>query len=930
MKKLPLKRLLSFGLVLFLTVTLGACSSKDTYSTETPYGNIDGVYATNNGDELTNKQLYDLIRPSSYSLFYNELEKTILSNYLSEDDAVQDFYTTLDFNEDYEDMQQLIIETIFNCDEMDDVKKLTSTDFSDILTQLTDSLYVSNINVDASQIYISGDTLVFPKELFDFFKLDLAKRNFGEYKLTEIIARGEYYDEEVEDEDGEVTTEEVENTYYISDEDIENYYNNTYRHQQDYNAVIVGFNTLQEYSDAMAAARYSGGTYYYIDSNTASYYARLYNNAYDYKQSLTYSTGATASTLIAQGATTVNADKLTAFNADLASFVANMEAEQYTTTYKEFGGKYYMVYKLNDLSDDEWEDLTTEQQNALYDDLYLELFDSKLSDSFIIGQVSEILNDIAADDNMVINDPVFGLMFAAQNADFTYELENLTDKMNVATFTYNETEYKVTVDELFEVAAKYYGVNTAVSYFTNLAVSKSDLMDSIDDDNEDDAQDAYDAEVAKYKNGEYASNGITSAFELEEFLLIKFGFDNATDVMDYYFLPQQAIANLSEINNDFYFDLLYLSGQNNFNNYFSLDIKHVLLFVDFDLDGTLDDPNDFIRQLNEEDPTGTSASNFKKAIVKIYATIYDEADALSGSLSDNLDKIVRMYNNNSELASNSSFESTTWKTVKNYYGDFNIQIKVEDLGTVDNASASSYVTEFSEHVENFYLEISKDAKKELSDSGITVEDEDYYDELLDTLSDLLDEPRLENIKTTTSFDNLCMSSFGFHMLLSKGGETSTSSVFTDEQDYKADSEDEYMIYENIIVYDNDGEELQLNGYSDTAWPSMNQLKVYVYELDSDDGVESLRSTTETIISSFYSTFTTRYTDATFTNYVIYQMLDMDIQFNDTTIDTDMIDNFFEIAKNQLDSYEDTSANSTHTYAGWWEYVESYDFSSKAE
>lgn len=907
MKKNTIKRILSFGLALVLTISLSACKSEE-YNTQAPTGDISGNYATNNNHTLTNLQLYDMLRPSGYSTLYAMVEEEILSNYVNENGDIIN-YLNVNFNDDYEAMQQLIIETVFGLEDFDDLIKMTNSSFDDNVEQIVDTLYLSNIIVTAEDFGRNNEKLIYPEVLFDYFKLNLAKENFGADRLTEIADKEEI-EQMVKDEDGEISYETIDNNYYISEDDVETYYNNSYRQNRDYQAVIVGFNTLAEYNDAVNGLTIT-------EANVVNSFISLYNSAYAYRTALTTSNIDTLST--------INADKLSAFNTSLASFVTTLEAGQFTTSYKEFGGKYYMVYKISDTTTDKWEDLTTEQQEELYNEVYQELFDSKVTSSFISSQIYEILSNLFKTEDIVINDPVLGLLFGLNFSDYEYDLEELTDKTNVFTMKYGKTTYKISADALYERLAKQYGVATAINYFINYEVINSDLANNLDEDNEDNAQDAFDAEIEKFENNEYAAQGITSEFSEAQFLSMMFGYDNEAQVISNYYMAQEAIAYLSEDYSDLYFELLELTGVNNYNNHFNLKIEHVLLFVDYDLDGTLDDPQEFMRLLELEDNGANKVAAFEETIINIYSTIYEEANYLSGSISDNLTKIVRMFNNNDEIAY--SQDGTTWDDIKTSGGyDFNIQVKVEDLGVVDNSSSASYVTEFSDHVEAMY----RDLYDYVIENELTNTDEDsstYVADLIKSLESYLDDEHFEEITTDTSFDELCMSQFGFHMLLSTDGSGPSNARFTYSQDGKVDTDDEKKQYEDMVITYND-EEFTLSGYSDTAWPSMDQIKVYVYEVNSDDGVENLKTSTETIINQFYSTFTSRYTDATFTNFLLYNMLDMQITFKHSTVvesSTDVISTWFTISQKQLDSYKDTSSTSTHAYAGWWEYVETYEF-----
>ncbi len=896
-KNFPIKRVLTAGLVVALGFSLNACSG-DSYNTVAPYGDITGNYATNGSTTLTNKQLYDMLRPTSYNVFNEMLEENLLEfNYTTN-------YMDVDYNveDDYNDMKQLIIECIFYKEDLDDFLELSEDEFDEIITQLIDASYTSNVEITTADIWLTGDAdgFDYSENIFNTFKLDLAKERYAKDRLVELIAKGEKYDEE--DEDGNKET--ITNAYYISDEDIETYYNNTYVNQQDYHAVIVGFKNLASYNAAMNGLNLTS-------ENVKTVYSSLYNTAFPYKDSLVANDfNGTNNTLV------VNADKLVNYNSELASFIGNMEVGDFTTTYKEFGGRYYMVYRISEFADDKWDTYSEDDVITFADgeekdyevvkkEIYQEIFDSKLTSSFISTQLSEDINELIEEEKIEIFDPVIALIFAGNYSDYTYDTQDEPAKANVATINGKS----ITVNDFSAKVIKYYGVEKSLEYFVNAAIADKYNSELTDDEIEA-AETSLEDAIDSYKNDLYSSNGVTSVFTEEQFLSMMYGYDNQDDVLKYYFKASAAVSYLTNDYNDLYWSLLSLMGQNNYNNFFSLDIKHVLLYVDYDGDGNLDDPEDFMAEL-----TSTQVTAFQKAIVDIYAVIYEEAQYLSGSVSENLDRIVTNYNrdteiyclNDSTIATDLGLsKGTKWSAIA---GDFNIEMKVEDLGTVDNSSASTYVTEFSEHVATKYFNLVDEYNKTVDTSA-----KDY----LDQLEEHLDNEYLEEI---TTFDNLCQSVFGYHMLLSTGGKVPTSAEFKYSNDYKSSSDETYRIYENIEVYfdGEDGDITTLTGYSYTKYPSLDQLKVYVAELNTDDGVESLKSTTETIINGVYSTFISRWEDSSFINYLAYTQLGMEIKFDtNTVVLDDMFDTYWKIIERNLDNYNTYDVPELNNYDGWWD------------
>ncbi len=875
MKKNTIKRLATISLVASLGLTLSACS-KETYNTEVPYGTLSGNYATVGNTALSNTTLYDMMKLNGYTTFMYNLDSIVLKDTLA----------TLDVNnlEDdlADDLAEIINSMVFSTDDIEAINVLTADEQETAITKFVDSLYVSGLRLttaEIAEIVVSTTGVSYPTSVKEFFKLDLAKRVYAAKELDELIDK-----EEIENPDEDSEDEMIDNPYYISDKDIETYYNSTYMNAQDYNAVIIGFNSIADYEAKLSSIN--------KNLNTKEFFIELYNKQYPYKEKLDLDNFDTE--------TIVNADKLANYNSALATFVADADEGMFTTSYIEFGDKVYMIYKTSKISDTKYKDLTSEVKEELYPILKEEIRDSKFTSSFITSKVDEAINDLIKDEKITIYDPVFALAFASR---YDYEHKDAFDANNVADI--NGT--KISVEDMFNELEDLYAMSITLDYFTNVYIANdSDTIAKLTSDEKDDAEDAYDTEVNKFKTNGYSSYGLTSNFSEAQFLEMKFGFTNKNDVIKYYFQPLEAKKYYTETYDDLYFSLLEEAGKQNYENYFNLNIKHVLLYVDYDLDGNMDNPVEFMNKLSAED-----LIDFKNDIVQIYYHVYKEASFLEAGEEKALDMIVDAYEQNGRI-NYLLGDYKSWAEVK---GKFNIQMKVESLGTVDTSSASNYVAPFSAHVETMYFDLLEVAKDQIKDD-VSEDDEKYQDKLDDAFEELLGENNLEEITNETNFDDLCITSFGFHMLLSTGGKTATSAKFLEENDYKLSSDNEYKAYQNIDVTLNDEEIKGLNGYSTNNYPSINQLKVYVAELNTDDGVESLKSSTETIIDGFYSTFTTNYTNSQFVNLMLLSKLNIEITF--TNADNNAIlDAVIEINERTLYGYKDVADT---PYANWFDII----------
>ena len=135
---------------------------------------------------------------------------------------------------------------------------------------------------------------------------------------------------------------------------------------------------------------------------------------------------------------------------------------------------------------------------------------------------------------------------------------------------------------------------------------------------------------------------------------------------------------------------------------------------------------------------------------------------------------------------------------------------------------------------------------------------------------------------------------------------------------KSDSSEQYV---NIKVEVN-GEKVTIeNAYSENKWASINQIRIYDAQVNTEDGITDLPSAVKTYISKFYTTFTTRFNNESFRN-ILLAKTELTIDFADANNDAKFAE-FIEIQKRQLDSYEDYSSESINFLAGWWELVDQY-------
>ena len=242
-----------------------------------------------------------------------------------------------------------------------------------------------------------------------------------------------------------------------------------------------------------------------------------------------------------------------------------------------------------------------------------------------------------------------------------------------------------------------------------------------------------------------------------------------------------------------------------------------------------------------------------------------------------------------EYIKGSSLHSDSTKTW-NDYKKFNIGIKVEDLGAVNNETESKYVPEFGEGVQALYKELKAKDGYDLGD--------DYIHESV-AEADLTNPAKV--IETT----------YGYHILGVYDSEELTDAKYTSANDSTTDPQ-----YKEVKVKWN-GVEETVDAYSEELWPSQNQLKIYFSQAVNKQTIKKLPSDVKNYIATIYTTVMDRYENSEFQNiYLAHELLD-EITYTNTANKT-KFDEFLAIQQRQLDSYEDYSTSSDKVLAGWWE------------
>ena len=826
-------------LVLFVGISLTACGEEtDTTNKNVPYGTLSSetVYASIGDIKLSEKALYDELRVNGFDYLFDEIINTLVKP--------SDFGLSVDNNR--EELIELVNKACYGTSDEEALAKMNSTTKATYVKKYVDSMYLQNINITATNIYT--------EECLGHYLNQLAQKAYAEKVLTDENSKY-FYANEFQKENGEFVLDEdgeqIKNTYYISEESIESSYNSTQNSEAEYNVVIVAFNTLADAKKALNG--------YNENELTYENFKTIYNNKYGYKT-------------VSEDNFFLTTTELSAYDSGLSTLVKNMKAGDYKL-YQQFGKNVYLVYLNQEKPEVEYEKLEEADKAAAKEETIKELIEGKLTSNVI----STLLVEKVYDTEIVIYDYVFDALYAAENSDHKrLEASEWKDEYNSYVAKVGETY--ITVADFYSKLEKLLGLTTSLDYFTNEVLLNSKYADKLTDKDLEAIDKEYKAAVESFENGSYASNGLPTSVGKDVFLFAYFGSTDEAEIKNQY-KSQKIWEYYLKEKPENYFALAEAFSKQYHDKYFDLSVKHILLTVDFDSDGTPDDPELFMNKLSEE-----KQSAFTNAIVAAMDAIVKEVNYIVekdySSLVDALDYVLR------EFYANGTLLSDTTKTWSFYKDEFNLGLTIEDLSSVSSSTYSQYVKEFGIGVQKLYTKLSEE--KKLND--------DYL------------------ASSVSNIDELIKTNYGYHILGVYNSGNVTSALYTKDND----SSEQYV---NIKVEVN-GEKVTIeNAYSENKWASINQIRIYDAQVNTEDGITDLPSAVKTYISKFYTTFTTRFNNESFRN-ILLAKTELTIDFADANNDAKFAE-FIEIQKRQLDSYEDYSSESINFLAGWWELVDQY-------
>ncbi|MBN2877944.1 MAG: hypothetical protein JXL85_09875 [Bacilli bacterium] len=372
---------------------------------------------------------------------------------------------------------------------------------------------------------------------------------------------------------------------------------------------------------------------------------------------------------------------------------------------------------------------------------------NKLADEYVYGSsgiqnIDQIMMETRSDLGFQIFDHYVGMDYQA--IDSTFVPDPKGSKEIFASYEKTLTSDEpliITADELFEFAltknaalyttyASQYKELLYSPYFTEVFGTQKDLSKNKADRMDDMFAAVQNAkEYYSYLQQLYANYGMAFGYEaFSDYAYSQYGTKTELALLQYFVAGELQPYLINEtVNATDIIDALYPVVEDYYDNYFSLDVSHLLIYMDFDEDGS---PDDFFEYKDELTQAELDAFNILQAGLEI---AIDEYEGTFAELIDEFNEATR--------------EDETWGLYKQN-GFF---ILTENLNAVD--ADDSTITH------------------SLTYSGEYGVKDTYVQEYVDALIALYQEYQLEqNLDKTELYSDLVMTKFGLHVIKASQGD----------------------------------------------------------------------------------------------------------------------------------------------------------------
>lgn len=532
---------------------------------------------------------------------------------------------------------------------------------------------------------------------------------------------------------------------------------------------------------------------------------------------------------------------------------------------------YYMCYRVSIYEGAEWDDLTKDQKeticNSYIDDKIIEnwateSYANTLVEDLIKGTTYTTTENGARGSFAIeIYDPIYENQFYNSYEDYYdfYSKKNFNNKyvFKLSYTQYDENDIKNSiiggylVDDCYDDLNNIYGADKASSILTSMYLADTFLVDKVDEDTIDGYEDGLKSVIKSFKKN---NTSYSKKMGLSNYLVLQYGFDDQDDILYYNLMASDLISAYSSYYGSFwtkgvYADskdsdgkylnssmtddiskaLSYQRGENllvldednellkifydyakrKYEEYYSLDISHMLISVDYDHDGNNDDPEEFYESLSD-----SNQNLFRKDILTLADAIVKESAIINTTTKvEALQFIASTFNNPgyNYVLKCEEYKGKTWEDFKQ---NFEFSLRAEDLSTIDYSNGSNYVEEFTNAVIDLYDKINtddyEDVSEHISDYGYWNYESYTYKEDDSEVEKVCEATKDNKVDLNASdLEQLTATTYGWHMLYVYDMTSQTTCQFTRSNDsnlssYVYNNDDEKMVK---LVNKNDDKEV---------------------------------------------------------------------------------------------------------------------------
>ncbi len=785
---------------------------------------------------------------------------------------------------------------------------------------------------------LSSDTLKKLQPKVDEILLTQARYQAGRKDLYKIADEEYIYDEESKDD--------IKNSNYLFKEtSIKTRYENKYKKYGEYKAIIIQFNSRKEAIDTIQALKNDPNPVDFNNINNLEdakdAYFRLYNKYYGYKTVDSIDSD--------EFRYVVNSDKddLSNLSASISTLIKDtLKNGEYLTEPRNISNKYVMALHISTKYDYNTGDETKQADISDFSDeqkaeVYAKIKEDILNDES--SYAATVDKERYEDAKIEIYDPLFEYNFYNSYSS-NYELIK-SDVSKSDKNIFKIGDYTYSVMDFYADASKKYATQILTNFFelefANTYYDTYVSLNLIEDDLADTNKDTLNTEISNFKNNKNTS--YPKEIGLETYLLAAYGYTTKEDVLKYYYNASKALSTYkdmkiydswrSETTND---DSVYTlsesaktsflknileTGNNKYNDLFSINLDHFLINIDDDADGSPDDPDTFLKDKNDEE-----IADFENAVVELARAIYGEAintKYSKSTLLETLKYIKTQYEEGSIMRTPYTFQDSTtvdnWDDFKNH-NKYNFLLTVEALASdsdITEESVNNFVKPFKEYVENLYKSVTSlgDAdtykKKKTSGDGYEYENGKFF--LLDTetktgsfATEASDASKINNA-------TLCKTTFGYHVLVINSYENQKYLTYTsdDASEYQQNIELTLRTYTDS---DDNTQTIKLNISSlnepdvegeECTSASFNQFFIY-YIQKANGQATSLDSSIYDIMAKLFDDAISMYSNSNFQDYLLLKQLNIKVTDDTNVISDDYIASNILSLKNAVLDYDKDS------------------------